>query len=289
MNKRTHRIIIAIIFSLIFHLALLFLIDFFNWLNVTFNDTDNKQEPVTVVFPENKPSDQPSMIVDNQNENQLIPEKSNLLSEQNSKAQNPERTDQTRENAPFSEGNVDFPELSQAMKSNQSFKPPGYKPFSADALTGKQVDPRSTDTGENEEEGEKDEGQTLSAAGFGTNQRLQQKRFSVEEIGALSLSTYAWEWAPYIQKFKIKHQRVWTAPTAYTQLGLIHGYTIISFEIAKDGTLLKAEVLEHNGHESLEVSSLESIKAVFPFLPLPANFPEDKLSITARLVYPKWR
>jgi TonB family protein len=118
---------------------------------------------------------------------------------------------------------------------------------------------------------------------------LQQKKFSVEDIGAITLSTYQWEWAPYINAMKNKLNRVWYAPTAYYKLGLIHGYTIIRYTIDRSGNITNMEVLNHNGHSSLENSSVSAIKALFPFLPLPENFPEETLTITVKLIYPNLR
>jgi outer membrane biosynthesis protein TonB len=291
MSRRNRNIFIAIIISLLFHIGLIFFIEFFDWLVVnTQLMAENIPDEITVVFPENKPtpvqSEEQKYIVENQNETNEIPEKSNLLSERNSRARNPELASQFRENTPLSQGNIDNRELSNPLTENKpmrTFK----KPFSSDALTGKHAEPnnersRQQDKDENEE-------QSQQQASLGNNQRFNQKDFSVEEVGALSLSTYAWEWAPYINKLKIKHQRVWSAPPAYSQLGLISGQTRIVFEIARDGSLISAQVIDHKGHESLEVSSLESIKAIFPFYPLPDDFPNESLTITATLIYPDLR
>ena len=69
-----------------------------------------------------------------------------------------------------------------------------------------------------------------------TNNIYDQKEFSADQLGDdISLSTYAWEWAPYINAFKRKLYTVWFTPPAYYRLGLIHGQTIIRFTITKDG------------------------------------------------------
>ena len=291
MSRRNRNILIAIILSILFHVGLIFFIVFFDWLTVdTSLVAKNIPDDITVIFPENKPQREESakQIVENQNETDEIPENSNLLSERNSRARNPELGNQFRKNSPMSEGNVNNPELSNPMQEQQqNTKPFSFKHFTSDALTGRRVKPNDRYT--EDQRRENSEQAQLQHGSEGTNQRFEQKQFSVEEVGSISLSTYAWEWAPYIQKFKIKHQRVWTAPPAYNQLGLIHGQTTIVFEIARDGTLISATVVDHKGHESLEVSSLESIKAVFPFYPLPADFPDEKLTITATLTYPDLR
>lgn len=236
------------------------------------------------MFPENKPevpADQPREIVENINENEEIPERSNLLSERNSRARNPS-AGETSGDSPQSSGNVPFANLSQPnQKESRAFSPP--KKFSAAALTGETT--RSPREAANEEKSS----QAQTQQSQGTSQMLEQKKFSVEELGALSLSTYKWEWAPYINAMKRKLQHVWFAPPAYNQLGLIHGYTIIRFTVNRAGNITGWEVLKHVGHESLELSSTEAIKALFPFLPLPEDFPEETLTVTAKLMYPNLR
>ncbi len=294
MNRRNRNILIALALSLLFHLGLLFMIDFFNWLTIQVEElTKDLPQEVTVIFPENKPvpraENKEMFIVENQNESGEFPENANLLSEKNSRARNPEATGLTRNNTPFSEGNVEHPELSNPKREAKPQLPFGYKPFNSAALTGKQVDHKKSKEGEAnpfEEEGEQARRQSSSD---GINQRFQQEKFSVEEVGSISLSTYAWEWAPYVRKLKEKHLSVWFAPPAYNRLGIIHGATKIIFEIARDGQLVRAKVIGHKGHESLKISSLASIKAIFPFLKLPKNFPEETLIITATLVYPDLR
>jgi len=279
MDRRNRNILISIILSILFHISIIYMINFFDWLN---SKLDRLPEPipndVTVVFPENK-REQPKTIVENQNENEEVPKESKLLSDKNSRARNENLTNLNQKNTPFSEGNINTPNLSSPMLKDRQFKPIS-KPFNKNALTGKRVD--AFDTRKQAE----DQHQQPQQASVGSNQQMHQQQFSVEEVGALSLSTYAWEWAPYINKLKRKHASVWYAPPAYSRLGIIHGQTVIVFEIARDGSLVRAEVIDHKGHESLETSSYESIKAIFPFLPLPADFPDETLTITATLIYP---
>lgn len=290
MNRRKRNILIAILLSLLFHAGLIFMINFYDWLTVnTQLFAKDIPEEVTIVFPENKPKpkEKEMLIVDNQNENNEKPENSNLLSEKNSRARNPETGAQIKENSPHSEGNVNIPELSNPLQQKRPSKPFNHKPFSS-ALVGKQVNPQDNPYSQSEDN-KNSEQNTVQQSSTGDNQRFNQKKFSVEEVGSLSLSTYAWDWAPYISKLKAKHQSVWFAPPAYNRLGLIHGQTTIVFEISRSGNLLSAKVVNHIGHESLEVASLASIKAIFPFYPLPDDFPDDKLTITATLVYPDLR
>jgi TonB family protein len=83
--------------------------------------------------------------------------------------------------------------------------------------------------------------------------------------------------------------RVWYAPPAYYELGLIYGHTILRFKISRAGDISDLEVLRQVGHASLEQSSVSAIQAVFPFLPLPNNFPDEYLEVTVKMIYPNLR
>jgi len=284
-EKRRQRILlIAIVLSVLFHLLFFWLIqqeDLFKFKTVK-KDVEPPQE-LTFTFPENKPvKEKPREVVQNMNENEVVPKQSNLLSDRNSEARNPVKSD-TRGAAPKSTGNVNLNNLSTPMIRKRAFTP--ARRFSSKALTGES----SRKPLEEQQRDSQKQTSTQSEATMGSNQMMNQQKFSVEEVGALTLSTYKWDWAPYINALKNKLSYVWAAPAAYYQLGLIHGYTIIAFEIDRDGNLIKMKTLKHVGHNSLKVSSEEAIRALFKFKPLPDDFPDETLTITAKLIYPNLR
>jgi len=277
-DRRQRNLILAITLSLFLHIILFFIIEYGDWLQFTAAEVLESPKEMVVTFPENKPFEKPREIVENINENEETPEESNLLSDRNSRARNPEKTDQTGDD-PLSKGDAPFSNLSRPQQFDKSFKPPGFKKFSSSALTGTQpaTDQNTNRASQNQ--------QPSQRASLGTNTNLDQKDFSIEELGPLTLSTYQWDYAPYINALRRKLHRVWNVPPAF-HMGLISGHSVILFEINKDGTLLNIKLLEHQGHESLEIASMESIKALFPFRPLPESFPEETLKIAAKLHYP---
>jgi outer membrane biosynthesis protein TonB len=285
-DKRRQRILlIAVTLSIVLHLIFFWLLqrgDLFKIRSVKSNNEPPQE--LTFTFPENKqqPKQRPREVVQNMNENEITPKQSNLLSDRNSEARNPDKS--AAEGAsPKSSGNVKSNNLSNPMVRKRAFTPAHR--FSSKALTG-ESSRKSLE--ENERESQK-QTSPQSEATMGSNQMMNQQKFSVEEVGALTLSTYKWNWAPYINALKNKLSYVWAAPAAYYQLGLIHGYSIIAFEIDRDGNLLKMKTLKHVGHSSLKVSSEEAIRALFKFKPLPENFPDKTLTITAKLIYPNLR
>jgi len=281
MDKRQRILTIAFILSLLIHTGFLWLMDYEGWLTYNSKKLEQPQpQEVTIVFPENKPRPQkPREVVQNINENEEVPTDASLLSEKNSRARNPLKSNKTGQ-TPLSRGNSPFQNLSPpSSKKTTSFLK--KKTFSKKALRGTSS---KTPTERYREERQKN-----TAASTGSNQMLNQRNFSVEELGAISLSTYKWQWAPYINAMKNKLDRVWFPPAAYYRLGLIHGQTILRYTISKKGEILELTVLDHNGHESLRTSSVKAIESLFPFLPLPDDFPDETLTITAKLFYPDLR
>jgi hypothetical protein len=284
LNLEREKRIYAISFILSLLLHVIFVIIFIKdivIIDLSPEETDLPPEEVTVVFPENKPKS----IVENINENNEIPDESDFLSDFNSRA----RTEQLLKelgNQPMSEGNTPFENLTRPNIQQQIQKQFQTKKFSREALIGK----RATDFQDNSYQRESEQAQqNVHANQSTTNNVYDQKQFSADQMGDISLSTYAWEWAPYINALKRKLYTVWFTPAAYHRLGLIHGQTVVEFSISREGKLLYYKVHDHQGHESLEKSSVNAITAVFPFKKLPDHFPEDNLTITARLIYPKLR
>lgn len=285
MSKRRKNLIIATLLSILFHIGLFFLFILFNYLGF-FNKNIIKEKPkeVTVVFPENKPIPKPKkfIITENRNENSQVPNKANLLSDKNSIAANKKVNLPTKPNLTYNEGNSAH-EIASPLLQKQQKK----DPFSSKSLTGKQVNTKNNKFGSPDFFTNNSKQSPISQDGLG--QTVRQTKFSAEKVGGMTLNTYAWEWAPYLNKLKRKHHSVWTVPTAYSRLGLIHGYTVLFLKISKQGILTEMKVLEHKGHESLKDASVQSMQASFPFQPLPEGFPEEYLEINATLVYPDLR
>lgn len=112
---------------------------------------------------------------------------------------------------------------------------------------------------------------------------------NVALFGDITLNTVAWAYAPWLQRFRRDFVRNWSAPYAYYPLGLIHGYSLVELEISPDGKLLRLDLLEEEGHESLAESSIASMRATAPFASLPKDFPEPTLILRVKLIYPALR
>jgi len=288
MDKSRKILFVSILLSLLLHTALLWLIHNRHWLAIK-TDALNPLQPeeVLIEFPENKPKpvpqQQPRQIIQNRNFTEETPDQSPFLSDRNSRAHNPNPT-APRGNMPQSTGNSPLANLSAPASRKSRAQPFQQKKFSAKALTGE-----SAEAVQSASALSRSSFSPRSEASQGSGEVMEQKDFSVEELGDLTLSTYQWQWAPYVNAMRNKLQHVWVTPPAYYQLALISGYTVIRYAIDRQGKLINYKVLKHVGHQSLEVSSVQAIESLFPFMPLPKDFPEEQLVITAKLIYPDIR
>jgi hypothetical protein len=108
--------------------------------------------------------------------------------------------------------------------------------------------------------------------------------------GDLSINTTAWNFAPWLERFRRQLMHQWIAPPAYS-FGVLKegGWALIEVEISRSGKLLRLEVLEEHGHPSLSEAAQTALRSVSPIQPLPADFPEPTLILRARMIYPPLR
>ena len=128
--------------------------------------------------------------------------------------------------------------------------------------------------------------------GFGnTGPRVPQSKnrhITNKDYGNFSLSTYAWDYAPYLYILKERVRRRWFPPEAFN-LGLVSGRVIIRFKIMPTGELRDMEVLSYRDndvpYQSLVESSRNAILSSSPFPPLPEDFIHPFLEITGTFYY----
>ena len=105
------------------------------------------------------------------------------------------------------------------------------------------------------------------------------------EDGGLQLSTYNWEFAPYLKYLKRRIQSHIFPPAAFSRLGIVEGKNTLRFRIHPDGRLDALTVLAPGGSDLLLTTSTKAIELSAPFRPLPRDFPEPYLEITALFGY----
>jgi len=288
MDAGRKTLVFAVTISLLFHFFLFLLLKLENAYRIDLReDPMSLPREVTLLFSENKPR----QIVENLNQNEETPDKSDFLSEKNSRARNESLLEQRR-NQPSSTGNTPLANLSLPPSSAQDSYVRKSSPQIAEKFNRGSL---LADDGFRNPDNSQAQGfepasqETYVRKNDGTNNLLDREEFSADELGSLTLSTYAWEWASYINYFRRKLYEVWRTPPAYFSLGMISGQTVIRLTIDRSGRMVSSRVLEHQGHSSLQVSSENAVNGVFPLKPLPADFPDETLTLTLTLIYPELR
>jgi hypothetical protein len=108
---------------------------------------------------------------------------------------------------------------------------------------------------------------------------------SLDRKGGVSFNTYEWDFAPYMLAMKRRVERNLHPPYAFTHMGLVSGTNILHFTVLRDGTVHDLTILGSDTHSCLDRTSVRAIELSLPFMPLPVDFPEDVLEVTAQFSY----
>jgi len=218
------------------------------------------------------------------------PENAQLVSDKNAVAQDQYQPKDKPQGNPFSEGDFDVKEL--------PLVPVEPTPLTEQAPEQKDELSKAhqlTESSSNRYEYQKFSRQQLlkknpSIPNYPEQRRLDRplydnKQFSAEDLGGFSFNTYEWDFAPYMLEMKRKVERNVFPPPAFIRMGLISGKTLLKFKVMPNGEVTDLVVLKYTGHESLKETSVNAITNSAPFRPLPADFPEDYLEVTASFTY----
>ena len=113
---------------------------------------------------------------------------------------------------------------------------------------------------------------------------MDNRKTRALERGGLQLSTYAWNFAPYMKYLQRHIDRHIYPPRAF-ELGIIDGMTRVKFRIWRDGRLEGPELINYKGHNLLRDTSLKAVELAAPFKALPPDFPDEYLDITGTFEY----
>jgi len=223
------------------------------------------------------------------------PEDPRFASDKNALARNSETDANLDMGDPFARGDFDFPELPteqgpvgepgvQAESNDLSKELKNSQDELKEEKTDNIVDNRTSDF--NRELLTKP--QETMQAGVSQNiptVRYDNRKSRAPDMGGMSFNTYNWDFAPYMLILKKKVQGNIFPPPAFTHMGLIKGETLLRFKIYPNGELRDLELLEYTGHETLMKTSISSINISAPFQPLPDDFPEPFLEVTAKFLF----
>lgn len=256
---------------------------------------DERQQEMTFVF-----VDTPEDAVESP-----VPQVSPLFSDRNLAASNPTAPADLPMGSPYQEGSSPLPEMSNDPAPPGQPQPIPVQPQESIPENREETPPESVDGGESRQFDAMRELEAMSrlAPPRKEQQYLQppateppgapseperprfDNRQSRAQYGAgFSLSTYNWNWAPYLKELKKKiESNIYPPPAFY--MGLARGRTFLRFKIMPDGTIRDFEVIGYSGHESLRNTSVTAIESSLPLLPLPSDFPEDFLELRVGFYY----
>lgn len=113
---------------------------------------------------------------------------------------------------------------------------------------------------------------------------VDQRLTRAEAGSAFSLNTTAWEWAPYMQRLKVRIEEHISPPAAF-YYGTAAWISRVRFRIGPDGRLMDFRLLDHRGVENLQYVALDAITGAADYEPLPPGFPEPYLEITGNFYF----
>lgn len=218
----------------------------------------------------------------------IPPEETNLVSDKNARARDMREGD-TGADLPYSEGDLDVKNMpSDATVAQGRPEQPGVESSSETTSSNReysyQVAPSSSSGSETSFSREALLGRPQRNTRQSSRIRYDQRNNSARDIGGFSLNTYAWDFAPYLLELKDSIQRNVFPPPAFTQLGF-GGTNTIQFRINPDGKLEGPWLLNSRGEKALIETSKKAVIFSAPFRPLPKDFPEEYLVVTAKFDY----
>jgi outer membrane biosynthesis protein TonB len=85
------------------------------------------------------------------------------------------------------------------------------------------------------------------------------------------------DFGSWLRRFRAQVYSNWNVPFASIAL---HGHTVLRFTIHKDGTITDLIILQPSSVNSFTTSSFNAIKSSNPTVPLPSEYPDDKMVMT---------
>ncbi len=284
---RKHLIKISFFISILLHLLSLLLYSLFGSIQLF---------PVNITDLLEKPKSEEKRIVfelvetPEQARSEMPPENAQLVSDKNAIAQDQYQNKDKPAGNPYLEGDFDVKNLPLTP-----IEPAPFTEQAAEPADKQSNEDQLAKSSSNRHEYQKFSRQELlkknqSASDYQEQRRPERplydnKQFSAEDLGGFSFNTYEWDFAPYMLEMKRKVERNIFPPPAFTRMGLISGETLLRFKVMPNGEVKDLVVLKYTGHESLKETSVNAIINSSRFKPLPADFPEDYLEVTASFIY----
>ena len=267
---RRNKSLIYIVISIIAHLLLLLLLQISRESDVLIQSEKILQEDNRLVFELIETPDVRDQIPDTE---------SNLVSDKNTVASDLNETELPNSDTPFQIGDTALKSFKD--KIVKQIQEEQQSKSSKESISDILADIQKSKTTFMEDYKNRKEMLKIAQIKPEFNQELSKAK----KKGGMSFNTYAWDFAPYMLSLKRKVQNHINPPYAFSRLGAIDGNTLIRFKIMQDGSLQDLEIVGSDAHYTLDDTSTRAIQYSAPFVPLPSNFPEPYLEVTALFSY----
>jgi TonB family protein len=90
------------------------------------------------------------------------------------------------------------------------------------------------------------------------------------------------DWGPWLSRFKAQIKRCWFVP--YAVMGH-HGHVVLTFNVHRDGSITDLRILKPSNIDAFTNSAFYAIKKSNPTIPLPPEYPDDRMFFTVTLYF----
>ena len=91
-------------------------------------------------------------------------------------------------------------------------------------------------------------------------------------------------YSSYIRRIQERFETIGEYPPQAAARGTT-GRALVTFTIMADGTLSRVELTQSSGSRALDDESLRIVRVAAPYIPLPASFHKDRLTLTWAFIY----
>jgi len=215
-------------------------------------------------------------------------EPANLVSDRVARAADMRLEDMEKSADPYSDGDTEVREFEEIGAEVARARPEAVEtePDRREAHDEQEDGDRAGDVPPDEiaryvvDEGDNDRNGTPGRPGI-----FRNLLSDVGRRGGMSFNTYDWDFAPYMLAMKRAIENHLFPPYAFTHMGMVSGTNTVHFTVTPDGRIRGLEILGSDAHFSLDRTSVRAIESSVPFLPLPRDFPEEYLEVTAHFSY----
>ncbi|MBN2135258.1 MAG: TonB family protein [Acidobacteria bacterium] len=118
-------------------------------------------------------------------------------------------------------------------------------------------------------------------------QDFNNPRSSIDREGGIQFDSKGCDFGRWVKDFYYKVYRNWTIPYAFQALRQ-SGQLTLRFYVHRDGSVSDLRLIDTSGLQPYDVAAMNAISRSNPFMPLPGEYPDDKMEVTCRFIY-RWR